>query len=111
MQSINIGALISQMQNAASAVIGKDVTALEGFSAQQMKQIGQQAVLVANGIADGSITGDTRDFLLQSLKEMVGSFVNTLAGLVVVTIEETVNAIVKVLWDAIGKAAGVALHV
>ena len=73
--------------------------------------IGQQAVFVSAGIADGSISGDTRDFFLDSLEEMVRSFVNTLAGLVTVMIEETWNAIVGVIWAAINKATGLALTV
>jgi hypothetical protein len=42
---------------------------------------------------------------------MVRSFVNTLAGLVAVIIEETWNAIVGVVWAAINKATGLALRV
>ena len=42
---------------------------------------------------------------------MVRSFVNTLAGLLAVTIEKTWNAIVEVIWGAINKATGLALRV
>ncbi len=111
MEPIDIGVLAGQIQTAASAVIGRDVTALEGFSAQQLSAIAQQAVIVSAGIADGSIAGDTRDFFLNSLQEMVRSFVNTLAGLIAVIVEETLNAIIGVIWAAIGKATGVALAV
>ena len=109
MELIDLGTLVTQIQTAATAAIGKDVTALSGFSSQQLTAIAQQAVVVSAGIADGSITGETREFFLDSLKEMVRSFVNTLAGLVTVVIEQTWNAIVGVIWDAIGKAAGLAL--
>ena len=111
MEPIDLGTLVTQIQTAATAAIGNDVTALSGFSNQQLTAIAQQAVLVSTGIADGSITGETREFFLDSLKEMVRSFVNTLAGLVTVMIEETWNAIVGVIWGAIGKATGLALKV
>src|SRR3954452_12350963 len=111
MEPIDLGTLITQIQSTATAVIGQDVTTLSGFSAQQLQAIAQQAVFVSAGIADGSITGETRDFFLDNLKEMVRSFVNVLAGLVVITIERTWNAIVGVLWAAIGKATGLALPV
>lgn len=111
MEPIDLGVLVTQMQTAATAVIGKDVTALRGFSAQQLNAIAQQAVFVSAGIADSSISDDTRDFFLDSLEEMVRSFVNTLAGLVTVMIEETWNAIVGVIWAAINKATGLALTV
>lgn len=111
MEPIDLGTLVTQIQTAATAAIGKDVTALSGFSNQQLTAIAQQAVFVSAGIADGSITGETQGFFLDSLKEMIRSFVNTLAGLVTVVIEQTWNAIVGVIWDAIGKAAGLALKV
>src|SRR5271154_4610805 len=111
MEPIDLGTLVIQIQTAATATIGNDVTGLSGFSNQQLTAIAQQAVFVSAGIADGTITGETREFFLESLKEMVRSFVNTLAGLITVVIEETWNAIVGVIWDAIGKATGLALKV
>jgi hypothetical protein len=111
MQPIDPKALISDIQAAATNVIGTDVSALSGFSQQQLAAIAQQSVFVAGGIADGSITEDTRQFFLDSLVEMTKSFANTLAGLVTVMIEQVWNAIVGVIWDAIGKATGLALAV
>jgi hypothetical protein len=111
MEPIDLGTLVTQIQTVATATIGNDVTGLSGFSNQQLTAIAQQAVFVSAGIADGTITGETREFFLESLKEMVRSFVNTLAGLITVVIEETWNAIVGVIWDAIGKATGLALKV
>ena len=111
MEPIDLGTLVTQIQTAATAAIGNDVAGLSGFSNHQLTAIAQQAVIVSAGIADGSITGETRGFFLDSLKEMVRSFVNTLAGLVTVVIEQTWNAIVGVIWDAIGKATGLALEV
>ena len=111
MEPIDLGTLVTQIQTVATATIGNDVTGLSGFSNQQLTAIAQQAVFVSAGIADGTITGETREFFLDSLKEMVRSFVNTLAGLITVVIEETWNAIVGVIWDAIGKATGLALKV
>jgi hypothetical protein len=111
MEPTDLRTLVIQIQTAATATIGNDVTGLSGFSNQQLTAIAQQAVFVSAGIADGTITGETREFFLESLKEMVRSFVNTLAGLITVVIEETWNAIVGVIWDAIGKATGLALKV
>jgi hypothetical protein len=111
MEPIDLGKLVSEMQAAASGVIGKDVATLGGFSAEQLQDIGKQAIMVSAGIADGSIAGETRGFLLNSLKEMAHSFVNTLVGLIAVVAEEIWNAIVGVLWAAIGKATGLALPV
>jgi hypothetical protein len=109
MAAIDPAELIASMQQAASAVIGKDVSTLQGFAAQQLNAIAQQAVFVAGGIVDGSITGDTRDYFLDSLQEMARSFVNTLAGLVAVMVEAAWNAIVGAIWAAINKATGLSL--
>ncbi|TBA72901.1 hypothetical protein [Rhizobium ruizarguesonis] len=111
MAQINVGRLASDMQKVATQIIGKDVSTLRGFTKQQLAAIAQQAALVAAGIADGSIAKDTQDFFLDSLEEMARSFVNTLAGLVSVIAEQVWNALVKVLWEAIGKATGISLVV
>lgn len=111
MAALDPQALVSAMQTAATTVIGTDVSALRGFSQQQLNAIAQQSAFVAGGIADGSITDDTRDYFLNSLEEMVRSFANILAGLVTVMIEQVWNAVVGVIWDTINKVTGLALVV
>ena len=111
MEPIDLGTLVAQMQSAATVAIGQDITTLSGFSAQQLQAIAQQAAVVSAGISDGSIAGETRDFFLDNLKEVVRNFVNVLAGMAAITIERTWNAIVRVVWDAIGKATGLALPI
>jgi hypothetical protein len=109
MPGIDPTQLVKDMEAAASGIIKQDVSTLRGFAVQQVNAIAQQTVFVAEGIADGSITKDARDYFLNSLKEMVRSFVNTLAGLVVVVIEQVWNAVVGVIWTAINKATGLSL--
>jgi hypothetical protein len=104
---IDISSLMEQMQTAASSVANKDISVLKGFSDRQIKAIALQAQLVAEGIASGQITEETQEFFLDSLKTMTQSFANTLQGLAKVTIEKVWNAMVGVLWGAIGTATGV----
>jgi hypothetical protein len=111
MPAIDLQTLVSDMQAAATSVIGKDVSVLRGFSQQQLQAIAQQSVFVAAGISDGSITDDTRDYFLDSIEEMAKSFANTLAGLVTVLVEQVWNAMVGAIWTAINKATGLALVV
>lgn len=106
---IDIAMLIDDMKNAATAVLSKDVSTLSGFSERQMKAIAQQAELVSIGIASGGITEETREFFLDGLKEMTRNFVMTLSGLVAVTVESVWNAMVGVIWKAIGVATGLDL--
>jgi hypothetical protein len=107
--SINLGQLVVDMQDAASNVLQKDVSTLRGFSARQLKAIAQQASLVGGGIAAGQITEETQDFFLDSLEDMALSFVRTLRGLVLVTVEKVWNAVVNVIWAAISGATGLTL--
>ncbi len=107
--AIDIAQLMKDMKDAASMILEKDITTLRGFSERQLKAIAQQAALVEAGILSGEITGETRDFFLDSLEDMVLTFVKTLRGLVMVTIEKTWNAIVGVLWKAIEATTGIAL--
>lgn len=110
-ESIDLEKLVIDMKAAASGTLKSDVAALRGFSERQLKAIAQQAGLVATGIATKQITEETVQFFLDSLEDMALSFVKTLRGLLMVTVEKVWNAIVGVLWNAISKAANVALPI
>jgi hypothetical protein len=107
--AIDPTALLGQIESALSASMGRDVTQVEGFAETQLHDLAQQACTIALGVADGSITGDTQSFMLNELAESMRSFVNTLAGIAVVSAEELWNTAVGVVWGAINKAAGLAL--
>lgn len=103
---INVDQLVSDMKDAATRILDKDVTTLRGFSERQIKAIAIQAQFVAQGIASGQITNETDDFFLDGLEDMAQNFARTLRGLWIVTIEKVWNAIVSVLWKAIDAATG-----
>ena len=109
MPGVNIQTLLVDIGVAASNVVNKDISTVQGFSQDQLQAIAQQSVLIAGGITDGSIGPATRDFFLQSLQEMVGSFANVLAGLAVIEVEKVLNAITGVIWGAINQATGLNL--
>jgi hypothetical protein len=106
---INISQLISDIKSAASTVLKADVSTFRGFSDRQVKALGQQSELIAVGIGSGQITAETRDFFLDSLEDMALNFAKTLRGLLMVTIEKVWNAVVGVIWKAIGEATGLLL--
>jgi hypothetical protein len=111
MAAIDPDALAEQIQAAMTATAGKDISSLAGFSSQQLHAIAQQAATIAAGALDGSITGEAQTYLLKSLAELTRSFVNTLAGLAVVSVEEVWNTAVDVIWKEINTATGLALTV
>ena len=103
--------LVEDIKSSSSEILGKDITAVRGFSSRQLDGIADQTVLIASGIASGEITVATRDFFLNQLAELAHNFVNTLVGLIVATIEKLWNAIVSILWKAISNATGMVLPV
>lgn len=107
--ALDVDALVGELTTAASGAIQQDVSTLGGFSRQQLEDIARQAGILAAGIVDGSITSDLYGYFLGQIKEMVQSFANTLAGLAAVAAEKVWNAMVGVLWGAIGQVAGVVL--
>lgn len=107
--AIDIPQLMADMRNAATQVLERDVTTLKGFTHRQMEAIARQAAFVEAGILNGEITEATREFFLDSLKDMVLNFVRTLQGILAVTIEKVWNAIVQVIWQAIEMGTGVVL--
>jgi hypothetical protein len=109
MASIDVNQLIADIKTAASTIIGKDVTLVEGFSQTQATAMATQAAWIASGTLSGQLTSDLRDYFLGNLETLARNFANTLRGLVIITIEKVWNAVVGVLWGAISKAIGIAL--
>jgi hypothetical protein len=109
MATIDVQNLLAELEAAARGVLGADLAALRQFSAQQLEALARQGVLIAAGVADGSIDAALRAGLLQELGEMTRSFVNTVAGLLLLLAERLWNALIAVLWGAIGAASGVPL--
>lgn len=111
MAEINVSELIHDIKQAASTILNKDVSTLRGFSERQVKALAKQGQIIAKGALSGEIEGDLLDYFLDSLEEMALNFVKTLKGLLMVTIEKVWNAIVKVIWEAINTATGLAIPI
>ena len=107
--SLDINKLTSAIKNAATQVINQDVSELRGFSNRQVTALAKQANLISAGIISGDIDEDLQDFFLDSLEDMALNFAKTLRGLLMVTIEKVWNAVVGVIWGAIGQATGITL--
>lgn len=106
-KEINVTQLVENMKVAASEVLKKDISTVRGFTERQLLAIAQQAAFVSAGIASGQITEETREYFLNNLEDMARNFVNTLRGLMKVTIEKLWNAVAKVLSDALEAATGI----
>lgn len=109
--SIDTNQLVLDMKTAASAVLNADLTAFRGFSERQLEAIAKQTEFVAIGIASKQITDETKDFFLDAIEDMSLSFVKTLRGLLLASVEKVWLAIVGVIWKALSQATGLSLPV
>ena len=93
--------LISEIRLVASNVIQKDISTVRGFSERQIEAIAKQTLIIQKGVLNGDIDSDLKEYFLDGLEAMALNFVNTLKGILSITIEKLWNAIVDVLLKAI----------
>lgn len=98
----DISSLIKDIKTATSEILNKDISKAKGFSKRQLKAIAIQAAYIKEGVAAGEIKPDLYDFFQKSLKDMIENFINTLKGIAVVILEKIRDAIIGILWKAIG---------
>ncbi len=102
----DLGQLATDIKDAVSGVLQKDITLVTGFSQTQVEQMAKQAAWIAEGTAKGELSDGLRDFFLRDLARIAENFVKVLQGLALLTIEKAWNAVVNVLWKAISGAIG-----
>lgn len=108
MAAIDVEQLLTDVKAATAKIIKNDISVVRGFSDRQLKAIAQYAALIAGGIETGQITEETREHFLDNLEKMTQNFLETLQGLLWVTIEKLWNAVIGVLWQAINSAISAA---
>ena len=94
--------IINEIKDIASGILEKDISTVRGFSERQVEAIAKQTVIIQEGIANGDIDEDLREFFLDGLEAMALNFVNTLKGILMVTLEKLWNALVNFLYKAVG---------
>ncbi len=111
MAKLDPNALINSIKDAAGGILQQDVTTVTGFAQDQLTGIAQQAERIAAMEAMGVFkdNDELRDHFVNNLEAISRNFVLTLEGLAALTAEKLWNAIVGIVWDAIGTATGVAL--
>lgn len=98
----DVATIISDIKDIASGILEKDISTIRGFSERQVEAIAKQTVLIQKGVANGDIDKDLLDFFLDGLEAMALNFVNTLKGILMVTLEKLWNALVNFLYKAVG---------
>ena len=97
----NVIQIINEIREVATTILEKDISTVNGFSERQVEALAKQTAIVQQGILNGDIDEDLQVFFEQGLKDMARNFVNTLKGILSVTIEKIWNAIVEVVLKAI----------
>ncbi len=98
----NVANIITDLKDITSGILEKDITTVRGFSERQLEAIAKQTALIQNGLENGDIDEDLREFFLDGLEAMTRNFVNTLKGILLVTIEKLWNALLSFLYKAVG---------
>ena len=98
----DVSTIITSIKDIDSGILEKDISTVRGFSERQVEAIAKQTVIIQKGIANGDIDEDLREFFLDGLEAMALNFVNTLKGILMVTLEKLWNALVNFLYKAVG---------
>jgi len=109
MATIDPTQILGDMLGAANASLNADLTTMGGYAEAKAQAIANQASMIGTYYASGQITEVEAQHFLDGLQDMVTSFVNTVEGLALIDVEKAWNAMIGVLWDAIGSATGGAL--
>ena len=95
--------LVGDIKKVISGIIEEDVSVIKGFSERQVKAMAEQTLKIQKGVLNGNIDEDLKNFFIEDLKRIALNFVNTLQGLIALTIEKIWNGIITFLTGLIPK--------
>jgi len=98
----DVASIIKDIKDISTTILKKDITIVKGFSERQVEAIAKQTVIITEGVANGDIDEELKKFFFDGLKAMAENFVNTLKGILSVTLEKLYNALVDKLWSIVG---------
>ena len=107
----NLADLVTAMEDAVSTSIGNDIRTMQGFSKQQLEDIGRLAIDFADMIDEGEFDDDAegRQAYARILQNLIKNFTRTVEALGVLAVEKAWNAMVDVIWNALDGATGLML--
>ena len=100
----DVASIIKDIKDISTTILKKDITIVKGFSERQVEAIAKQTIIITEGVANGDIDEELKKFFFDGLKAMAENFVNTLKGILSVTLEKLYNALVDKLWSIVGSA-------
>lgn len=107
----NLDQTVADVASALQGSLGQSWATVSAFVTQQTTLLAAQAEMIAQSRLNGSLRGNDALFqtFLGNLTAATGGFVRALVAQAVVAIEKAWNAVVGVIWGAIGKALSTVL--
>jgi hypothetical protein len=106
---IDLDALVKEMGKAALPHLKGGAAKAKEFGKAEADKIARTAVMLAEGVAKGTIDKDEAQLILDVQKNASRSVLLAIKGLGIVAVENAVNAAMDVLLKAVKKATGIAL--
>lgn len=106
--NIDLKNLISDMTQALSGVLKKDIKTVRGYSRHKMEAIATYTKLIGEGYANGEIDNAQLKEEKKELDDMVARYVRNLEASANVTVERLIKTVTSTLYGAIRTAAGAA---
>ena len=107
--TIDVNGLIKDLLGTLSGAMNDDIKHYVKFADRQAKALGKQAAWIAEGVVNGELDDEERDWFLTNLGELSANFARTVATLTILTIEKAWNAIAGEIWKVINGAVNTAL--
>ena len=98
----NIIKIVGGIKEISSSILEKDITIVKGFSQRQIENLAKQTFVVKTNIASGKYSEKQMKYFLNELKIMTQAFVDSLIGIIKVTIEKLWNVLVRFLYEVLG---------
>ncbi len=109
MANLDLEALVKEMGKAALPHLKGGAAKAKDFGKAEADKMARTAVMLAEGVAKGTIDKDEAQLVLDVQKNASRSVLLTIKGLGIVSVEKAINAAMGVLLKAIKQAVGVVL--
>lgn len=109
MSKVDLEQIVTEMGKAALPFLKAGAKQAKDYGKAEADKIARTAVLLATGVAKGTIDEDEARLVLDVQKNASRSILLTITGLGIVAVENSINAAMAVLKRAIETATGVVL--
>ncbi|HEX5050779.1 MAG TPA: hypothetical protein VFZ65_03305 [Planctomycetota bacterium] len=109
MADVDLEALVKDMGKAALPFLKAGAARAREYGKAEADKMARTAVLLAKGVAAGTIDEDEANLVLDVQRNASRSILLTIKGLGIVSVEKAINAAMEVLRKGIEAATGVVL--